>query len=101
MPARNETLLYATQVRLTRVQRDYLAWVCQAEDIAMSAAIRECIDQVIDALPPLEGATVQRGGSGPHEAMMVRDLLERSETDPEQLAEILARASLHEPDAVA
>jgi hypothetical protein len=100
MPARNDTLLYATQVRLTKVQRDYLAALCEAEDLAMSAAIRRCIDQVIDQLPPVDGITrlVQVEGREVEQPVTVRRLLEASETDVDWLGEVLARASLHEVD---
>jgi hypothetical protein len=96
MPARDDTLLFAHQVRLTKVERDYLAMIAQSEDVSLSHAIRMCIEQSIDACPPIDGIDVQRSGEGPHEPMTVRYLLERTERDPDELAEIIGRAALHE-----
>jgi hypothetical protein len=96
MPARDDTLLFAHQVRLTQVQRDYLAMVAQSEDISLSHAIRWCIDRSIDSAPPIADATVIRDGSDVEEPMTLRYLLESVERDPDQLAEVIARAGLHE-----
>jgi flavin-binding protein dodecin len=96
MPARDDTLLFAHQVRMTQVQRDYLSLVAQSDDISLSHAIRQCIDRAIDSAPPIEGATVRRQGSDVEEPMTLRYLLEATERDPDELAEIIARASLHE-----
>jgi hypothetical protein len=92
MPARDETLLFATNVRLTKAQRNYLAGLVQAHDSNLGREIRRCIDAAIDAAPHIDGLMVN------DEPATLRYFLERFDIDVDELADVLARAEL-QPDA--